>query len=171
MELDERIMIIGSGGSGKSTLARALGHSTGLPVIHLDAYYWQPGWVPTPEDEWRGKVKELASQPRWIIDGNFASTMEIRLSNADRVVWLDYNRYVCLYRALRRQVAGPAARPDMADGCPEHFDIQFLRWIWRFPTTDRPAIEELLALYPSVTVSRLHSRSLSETRKLILELN
>ena len=39
----ERVMIIGCGGAGKSTLARKLGEKTGLPVVHLDQIYWEPG--------------------------------------------------------------------------------------------------------------------------------
>ncbi|MDL2203738.1 hypothetical protein QQF51_13830 [Brucella intermedia] len=47
----KRIMIIGGAGSGKSSLARALGDITGLPVVHIDTLYWQPGWVMQPRDE------------------------------------------------------------------------------------------------------------------------
>lgn len=47
----QRIAIIGSGGAGKSTLARALGGGLGLPVYHLDASFWRPGWTEPPRDE------------------------------------------------------------------------------------------------------------------------
>jgi adenylate kinase family enzyme len=30
-------------GAGKSTFARQLSAKTGLPVIHLDVYFWKPG--------------------------------------------------------------------------------------------------------------------------------
>ena len=40
-----KIIIIGSGGSGKSTFAKKLGAVIGLPVIHLDNEFWQPGWA------------------------------------------------------------------------------------------------------------------------------
>ena len=64
-----RIAIVGSTGAGKSTLARQLGEVTGLAVVHLDALYWRPGWVPTPDEEWDAVVKEVASKESWIIDG------------------------------------------------------------------------------------------------------
>lgn len=49
----QRIAIVGCGGSGKSTLARQLSAILGIEVIHLDAFYWQPGWVEPPKEEWR----------------------------------------------------------------------------------------------------------------------
>lgn len=47
-----KIMIIGTSGSGKSTLAQTLGQRYGVPVLHLDAVHFLPGWVErTPEEE------------------------------------------------------------------------------------------------------------------------
>ncbi len=47
----KRLAIVGCAGAGKSTLARLLGQILGLPVFHLDALFWRPGWVETPLDE------------------------------------------------------------------------------------------------------------------------
>ncbi|MGL4882562.1 MAG: hypothetical protein ACRC8K_16095 [Waterburya sp.] len=47
----KRIAIIGCCGAGKSTLAKSLGEKLNLPVIHLDTYYWQPGWQETEQNE------------------------------------------------------------------------------------------------------------------------
>lgn len=38
-----RVLVIGASGAGKSTFAARMGQRTGLPVIHLDREYWQPG--------------------------------------------------------------------------------------------------------------------------------
>ena len=35
--------MLGTNGAGKSTLARKLGEKTGLPVVHLDQIWWEPG--------------------------------------------------------------------------------------------------------------------------------
>ena len=74
---------------GNRVLAQGA-HQTGLPLIHLDKEFWQPGWVQTPRPEWRAKVAELAAGERWIMDGNYDSSLDLRLPRADTVLWFDY---------------------------------------------------------------------------------
>jgi adenylate kinase family enzyme len=45
LALGRRVIVTGLAGSGKSTFSLALAVKTGLPVIHLDLHFWQPGWV------------------------------------------------------------------------------------------------------------------------------
>jgi len=144
----ERVLVLGSGGSGKSTLSVALGARTGLPVVHLDTHYWNPGWTPTPDADWRQKVARLAAEPRWIMDGNFSGTFDARFPRADTVIFLDLPRALCLVRVLRRWVdhAG-RTRPDLAPGCPESIDLAFMRWVWSFPERSRPRVMEELAAH------------------------
>ncbi len=97
-----KIIIVGSGGSGKSTYAKQLGIVTGLPVIHLDNEFWRPGWVETPREEWIEKQKQFISGGKWIIDGNYGGTLELRFEAADLVIFLDINRLVCVWSAARR---------------------------------------------------------------------
>ena len=155
-----RVSVIGSGGAGKSTLARQLGEITGLPVIHLDRLFWKPGWTETPKAEWREMVEDLVKGDEWIIDGNFGGTMEIRLAAADTVVFLDFPRVLCTYRAVKRAITfRNKTRPDMGPGCNEKFDLEFLRWVWQFPGKTAPTIEErLLKLRPEVNLFRFHSQ-------------
>jgi adenylate kinase family enzyme len=137
----ERVLIIGSGGAGKSTLARRLGAATGLPVIHLDAYYWQPGWVEAPGEQWRERAARLAARRRWIMDGNYGGTLGLRLEACDTVIFLDTPRLVCLGRVLVRRLRyHKRTRPDMADQCPERLTRAFVRWIWTYPGRRRPGI-------------------------------
>ena len=97
----ERIVIIGCPGSGKSTLARELGEKLDLPVVHLDQIYWSPGnWQHLEKDEFDALLMQELQKPRWILDGNFNRTLELRLERCDTVIFLDFNRIFYLYGRL-----------------------------------------------------------------------
>jgi adenylate kinase family enzyme len=144
----QRVAIIGSSGAGKSTLAVNLGKKLNLPVIHLDAYYWQSGWQETDAQEWLQIQEKLIKQNRWIIDGNYGKTMSIRFAAADTVIWLDFNRYLCLWRVCKRYLKYPGkTRPDMAANCPERLNKEFMQYVWNFPQIHRSRIADKLDKY------------------------
>ncbi|MGC1214309.1 MAG: AAA family ATPase [Micromonospora sp.] len=155
----QRILVVGSPGAGKSTLARAVARRLDLPLIHLDRHYWGPGWVASDEARFRAEVAGLADRPAWVMDGNYGSTLDLRLPRADVLVLCDPPRLVCLARVLRRHWANRATRrPDLPDGCPEQIDLEFLRYVWHFPRRSRPrVIAALAAVVPRPTVVRLRS--------------
>jgi adenylate kinase family enzyme len=154
----ERVAVVGSGGAGKSTFARLLGERSGLPVLHLDRLFWKPGWVATPHDAWVALQRELAAADRWIMDGNFGSTIEVRLARADTVIVLEPPRLVCLARAARR-VLGNLGSAVQAEGCGERVDAEFFKWIWRFPRDSRPRLEAAIDQHHDhLKVVRLRSR-------------
>ena len=142
----KRILVIGSGGAGKSTFAMELGEILELPVIHLDQAYWKPGWEKPSKDEWAKTVRDLVAKPEWIMDGNFGGTLPQRIKRADAIILLDISRWVCLWRVGRRILKYRGRhRPDMPPGCHERFDMEFIRWIWRYPAKSLPAKMALLS--------------------------
>lgn len=155
-----KIIIIGSGGSGKSIFAKQLGEATGLPVIHLDKEYWQPNWVETLRDEWIEKQKQFISGEKWIIDGNYGGTLELRFAAAELVIFLDINRLVCVYSAARRT---GKKRSDLPENLQEpkmlskdFFD--FAKWIWSYPKTGKKKVLALHEKYPDKPFLRIKSR-------------
>ena len=140
-----RVLVLGCPGAGKSTLARSLGEALSLPVVHLDKLWWKSGWVNRTEGEFDALLDAVLLGEEWVIDGNYLRTLPRRLERCDAVVLLDYPRRVCLLRALRRILTWRGrTRPDMAAGCPERLDGEFVRWIWEFHRTQRPQVLELL---------------------------
>lgn len=145
----KRVIIIGSSGSGKSTLARQLGAKLELPVIHLDRHYWHPGWVGTPNAEWQTRVAQLIQRDSWIMDGNYRSTLRMRLEAADTVVFLDLPPWICALRAIKRRIQyRNRPRPDIADGCNEPLLdpqlFQFLRHVLNYPARAKPYVMKQL---------------------------
>jgi adenylate kinase family enzyme len=138
----QRVLIIGIPGAGKSTFARALAARTGLPLIHLDQEFWQPGWRPTPKVQWEAHLATLVQRPAWVMDGNFDRSLPIRLPRADTVILFDIPRHRALWRVGQRIARSYGrVRPDMAPGCPERLDGAFVRYIWNFHGRDRRNIQ------------------------------
>ena len=139
----KRIAIVGPGGAGKTTFADELGRRTGISVVHLDEHFWKPNWVPTPREEWIDLQLGLLSGHSWIVDGNYGGTLDVRLSRADTVIVLTLPRWQCTWRAFKRSLRH-RGQEIQAEGCPEHFDLKFLRWVWRYPTDSRPRLDEAI---------------------------
>lgn len=128
-----KIMVIGYCGSGKSTLARSLGKKYHLPVLHLDHVFWLPGWQSRPREEMQRIVARfLDSNTSWVIDGNYFKTEYTRrLTEADQVIFLNFNRFSCLARVWKRyRKYRGRTRADMGRGCTEKLDWEFVRWVF-----------------------------------------
>jgi adenylate kinase family enzyme len=154
----KRIVILGCPGSGKSTLARRLGALLDLPVIHIDALYYLPGWAPSPTRAFQARVADAIAGEAWITEGGFlAETAALRLPRADAIVWIDQPVWRCLARALARCLAPRGeGRPDLAPGCRDQIDWALIRDITGFERRDRPRMEAALrALAPLVPLHRL----------------
>lgn len=156
----KKVLIIGSSGAGKSTFSRRLSEKTGLPVIHLDVLFWKPNWVESDKEEWKKNLENAMTGESWIMDGNFSGTIPMRLEKCDTVIFLDMPRVLCVYRILKRLVTyRKGTRPDMAEGCDEKFDWQFLKWVWHYPNRSKPKVEKMLAEYQNTkTIFRLKSK-------------
>ena len=134
----ERIVIIGCSGSGKSTLARALKEKLGLPLVHLDQLWWKAGWQNVTREEFDSRLAMALNMDQWIMDGNFNRTIPQRLEKCDTVIYLDFSRWACLWGVAQRILKNRGkVRPDMAEGCPERFDWEFIKWVWNFNENNR----------------------------------
>lgn len=156
----ERILIIGCGGAGKSTLARKLGEKRNLPVVHLDQIWWAPGnWQHLEREEFDRLVLEEMEKPQWILDGNFNRTLPMRLEKCDAVIYLDFGRVTCLLSWVKRVITNwGKARPDMADGCAEWFDPEFVSWIWNFNKNNRERYYRMLGEAENIETIVLKNR-------------
>ncbi|MGE0152968.1 MAG: adenylate kinase [Reyranellaceae bacterium] len=135
----QRVLVIGCSGAGKTHLAQALAARTGLPVVHLDAHFWRPGWVEPAKAEWEAQLAVLLAEPAWIMDGNYGGSLVQRLPRADTAILLDYPTWLCLWRVLKRTLRHRGRnRPDIGAGCVERFDWSFLRYVLAYRRQHRP---------------------------------
>ena len=150
----KKVIVIGCPGSGKSTFARALSETTGLPLYYLDMMYWNADRTQVEKAIFRARLSEALAKECWIIDGNYGSTMTMRLEAADTVFFLDYPTEVCL-EGIRARMGKP--RPDMP-WVEESEDAEFLEFVKSYNTESRPRVVELLNAYTEKEIHVFHSR-------------
>ena len=149
----QKVIVIGCPGSGKSTFSRALSQITGLPLTHLDMLYWNADKTTVERSVFIERLLEVLQKDAWLIDGNYSSTMELRMQECDTVFFLDYPADICLQGVKDRQ---GKPRPDMPWVETEE-DTEFLEYIQNFQAESRPQVLELLQKYSHKTIYVFHN--------------
>lgn len=142
--LVDRIAIIGCGGSGKTYLANRLAALLNLPLTHLDGVYYDADWNPLPQEEFADIQRKLVAEPRWLLEGNYAGTLPIRLATADTVIFLDLHAITCLVGIVRRRWKYRGGQ-HAQEGVYDRLTWNFIRYIWGYRKTMRPRVRQLLA--------------------------
>lgn len=166
----QRVAILGPGGAGKSVLARRLGSAWGLPVCHLDAVFWGPGWRPTPPELWRDVVTGLAGAERWIIEGGYPEVLDVVVARAELAVLLDLPRRVTLPRLLLRPLRpGDRRKGDLPRGMHHVADRENLSWAWHWPDRDRATALQAVASIAAAGGEAAVLRNPAEVRRWLRE--
>ena len=167
-----KIVILGYSGSGKSTLARNLSEKYNIPVLHFDTVQFLPNWEIRVQEEKERMTKDfLDANDAWVIDGNYSKlSYQRRMEEADVIILLLFNKISCLYRVTRRYLKyKDSTRPDMAVGCKEKLDWEFIKWILRDGRTEesRQRYQGVLSRYPEKTILIKNQRQLDDVQKRI----
>ena len=150
----QRIIVIGCPGSGKSTVSRALHNKTGIPLYHLDMMYWNADKTTAEKSVFLERLSTVLEKDEWIIDGNYGSTMELRMVACDTVIFLDYPLDVCL-DGIRERRGKP--RSDMPWIETEE-DSEFIEFIKNYNEQQKPIVIELLGKYNDKNIVIFKSR-------------
>ena len=156
-------MIFGRPGSGKSTFALKLSRQTGIPVYHLDRYFYEADWVERNYREFLDIQQNLVNKKFWIIDGNSTKSLEMRYSQAHLVLYFNYAKILCCWRVFKRLFNKDLEIHDRAEGCPENLRFKLIRYMWGFEKRVFSLITDLKAKYLHVTFIEVRSdRQLKE---------
>ncbi|MEV0469629.1 topology modulation protein [Streptomyces prunicolor] len=134
----EKVVIVGCGGSGKSYLARALGKILDAPVTHLDAAFYDDEWNALPMEKFTELQRELVAQPRWVIDGNYNSTLQTRLEACDTVVLMDVSTISALWGVFSRQLRHGAGHKG--NGVHNRIHWGVIQYVWTYRRKMRPRV-------------------------------
>ena len=139
----KRILVIGCPGSGKSSFSRELHGKCGIPLYHLDMMFWNADKTTVDKSVFLERLSSVLGEDEWIIDGNYASTMEKRIAACDTVFFLDYPLEVCI-DGVRQRRGKP--RSDMP-WIEFEEDSEFIEFIKGYNVQQRPRVLELLRKY------------------------
>jgi len=165
----QKVIVIGCPGSGKSTFSRALHNITGVSLYHLDMLYWNADRTTVSKEVFRARLAEIIAKDSWIIDGNYGSTMELRLQACDTVFFLDYPLEVCLEGVLSRRGKERTDMPWME--APDEVDKEFIEFIKNYNSENRPEVVALLEKYIDKEIIIFKSRSEADNFLRELEEN
>ena len=141
----KKVIVIGCPGSGKSTFSRALHEATQIPLYHLDMLNWNPDKTTVPKSIFKERLYRIIEKDTWIIDGNYGSTIKVRMQACDTVFFLDYSLDVCLDGLMSRRGKERKDMPWVESS--DDVDEKFIQFIKDYNIASRPTVMELLKEY------------------------
>ncbi len=150
-----KIAVIGCPGSGKSTLSKKLNKITRIPLYHLDLMYWNKDKSNVGREILIERIQAVIDGDSWIIDGNYGSTMELRINACDTVIFLDFDVNVCLDGIRKRR---GKFRSDMPWVSADEDETEFIEYIKNYNVDSRPKVLGLLEKYKEKNIVILKNR-------------
>ncbi|MBQ8088435.1 MAG: adenylate kinase [Clostridia bacterium] len=152
----KRVIVIGCPGSGKSVFSKRLHSITGIPLTHLDNLYWNADRTIVPREVFLSRLENVMNEDTWIIDGNYGSTMPLRMDKCDTIFFLDYPTEICIAGIMERR---GKSRDDLPwTEAPDEIDESFLSYVRDFRAHSRPEILRLLNAHSGKRVVRFTDR-------------
>ena len=155
----KKVIIIGCPGSGKSTFSKSLHKITKIPLHHLDMLFWNEDKTTVEKYVFLDRLLKIIQNDEWIIDGNYGSTMELRMQACDTVIFLDYPLEVCLNGIKDRK---GKIRSDMPWIESDEDDAEFIEFITNYNSQSRPEVMELLDRYSHKDIIIFSTRTQAE---------
>ncbi|MDN3653361.1 AAA family ATPase [Thalassotalea ponticola] len=100
-----KILVFGNSGSGKTTLSTQLAEAHALSHLDLDSLAWLPSTPPErkPLVESANEIKQfMAKNQNWVIEGCYADLLELTVSYATEIIYLDLPIEQCINNAKNR---------------------------------------------------------------------
>ena len=106
------------------------------------------------KEEFDVKLSNLLEKDRWIIDGNYQRTLEMRLKECDTVFLMDYPLDICIAGVKSRV----GHKHDDLPWIEDNLDSEFKEKIVNFSKDKLPKIYDLLEKYKDRNIIIFHAR-------------
>ena len=154
----KKIIVIGCPGSGKSVFSKKLNKATGIPLYHLDLLYWNKDKTTVLREVFLDRLNDILNKESWIIDGNYANSMELRFEKCDTVFFLDYPSEICI-KGIEERMG--KSRSDMP-WIETEKDEEFISYVENFVNEGRNKITKLINKYPEKNIIIFKAREEAE---------
>jgi adenylate kinase family enzyme len=143
MHLGQKIIVLGCPGGGKSVFSKRLHDVSGLPLIHMDNLWWKPDRSHISREEFDRKLEEILQGDKWILDGDYSRTYEVRFQACDTVFFLDYGFEECL-SGIKERVG--KERRDIP-WIEHELDPELVKQVEKYSILNRPVVLSLIEKY------------------------
>lgn len=147
----KKIIVIGCSGAGKTTFSKKLAQITDIPLYHLDSFYWKEDATHIPRCELIKKQKAVFKADKWIIDGNFRNSLEMRVKESELIYFFDIPKDVCVQGVINRN-----SRDELP--CDLPVNDKLIGFIENFERDVKPLILNLFDKYSDKMIITFHSR-------------
>ncbi len=154
MNIGQKIIVIGCSGSGKSTFSKKLHVVTGLPLVHLDNIWWRTDRSHISREEFDEKLDKILQEKKWIVDGDYSRTYEVRFKSCDTVIFLDYS-YVDCMNGIKERVG--KKRTDIP-WTEQSLDPELVKLVKNYEKDNRPVVLSLIEKYSKKNIYIFKSR-------------
>ena len=121
-----------------------------LPLYHIDQIQWLNNKNVITFEELKQKLESIVVKEEWIIDGNYSSTLSMRLKYATKVIWVKEPRVKCIVRVIKRYIYSLFKREHIGEN-PKTLSFEFIKYIWDFPKNNEQfIIQEMKGSMPNV---------------------
>lgn len=121
-----------------------------LPLYHIDQIQWLNNKNVITFEELKQKLESIVVKEEWIIDGNYSSTLSMRLKYATKVIWIKEPRVKCIVRVIKRYIYSLFKREHIGEN-PKTLSFEFIKYIWDFPKNNEQfIIQEMKGSMPNV---------------------
>lgn len=155
--MHKKIIVIGCPGSGKSYFSKQLSKRLNIPLYHLDNIYWKKDKTTVTRELLIEHIENIMQRDRWIIDGNYFSTLEPRIKACESAIFLDFETSQCL-EGIEERVGIP--RDDMP-WVEDEVSEELVAMVQAFSEEIRPQILALLERYEEKEIIILKNRMAS----------
>jgi len=121
--------------------------------------FWNEDKTTVEKSVFLDRLLRIIENSEWIIDGNYGSTMELRMQKCDTVIFLDYPLEVCL-NGIKERKGKP--RSDMPWIESDEDDAEFVEFIKNYNSQSRPQVIELLKRYSHKDIYIFSNRTQAE---------